>query len=1159
VPNDPNNEMDLPPEDDNLDGPTIPYNRENDKVDQDGPTVPYSQDDDVPFRLPMAQDDDYAGPDDDTGDMPSVTASSEGILNRPGDMNPHNMPTMPIPREPGMPDPQRTATNSPGLGQTVQHRAPRPEDMSYTQPAQRQQPKPRPEDMRYTQPPAAQQPPPATVPRPTPTVQNLRYQNPQNYPQPPAQQGARNVPPPQQPQRRSNGPQNGGTQNSRANGNRRRGNGRLIGCMPNGCLLIGGGIFVTFCGGLTLLFLIGLGVANARIGPVIEQGMATIDQYEAFESTFYYDRDGDLLYEDFNEGRRDFVPLDQMPENLINATIALEDDTFYTNPGIEVAATIRATLQFVDIIPGDTGGSTITQQLVRNIAFDYEKRTARSVARKAEEILLALAITGRLSKDEVLELYLNEIYYGNLAYGAQAAATTIFGKDVGELTLGEAALLAGLPQAPASLDPLNPDPEVQQAVLTRWRQVLDSMVREGYITQQVRNQTLQAGLNVFTPEAPLNAPHFTVYAQEELTDLMTGLGYEPADVARGGYRVYTTVDLQLHNQVERSIQSQLSRLTANNVTNGAVVVLKPLTGEIITMVGSADYENDVIDGRVNVATALRQPGSSIKPFTYAAAMENGFSPAEPIWDTRMRSVPVPGLSTWPVNYDGSYHGPVNMRTGLANSYNVSAVQVFQKAVGVPYFLEFANRLGIESLGTDASLYGPSITLGGGEVPLLELANGYGVFANQGALVPTTSILCVVDSDDRVIYQYEGACPEGNITGETVARTGLGKQVLDPRIAYIISDILADNSARAPAMGVNSPLRTDGIRSSSKTGTTNDIKDNWTVGYTRNVVVGVWVGNSNGDPMVNSSGLTGAAPIWNEVITSIYNTPRYFNMLAVDGTHQQDQPNPPQGMSLRQVCNVRALSEGSTSCPTISEWLLDGPAGIPDENGELVFRQQQGNREAAPVAGQPFQQEVSPGVIRVLASPIPQSIAAGLILQAGPGIPAPPSPRYCQVPSGLAGSAPAAQDLLFLAPPPAPADAVEAEQYAVNNGLAYLPTIACNQELLNAQPAGGAIVLTAIITSPSPGQVITEGIPVLGTVQFSPEQAEYFKLEIRGGQFPDWTTIGSTHRNSVVNGQLEFLPGYPGLQPGSYEVRLAVVGNGNYVQEPYTVPFTVAAS
>jgi hypothetical protein len=413
----------------------------------------------------------------------------------------------------------------------------------------------------------------------------------------------------------------------------------------------------------------------------------------------------------------------------------------------------------------------------------------------------------------------------------------------------------------------------------------------------------------------------------------------------------------------------------------------------------------------------------------------------------------------------------------------------------------------------------------------------------------------VDSRGDILYQYEGSCPEGRITPTTVARTGLGQQALDPRIAYIISDILADNVARSSAMGSNSQLRTDGIRTSVKTGTTNDIKDNWTVGYTRNVVVGVWVGNSNGDPMVNSSGLTGAAPIWNSVITDIYNTPRYFNMLAVDGTHQQDQPNAPQGLALRQVCNVRSLREGATQCQYINEWALEGPAAVPNENGELVYRQDQGNRQAAQIAGQPFQQEVSPGVIRVLAHPIPQSIAQGIVINTEPGVPSPPPPRYCQVPSDLAGSAPQASDLLFLKPPPFPADAVGAEEYAVAQGLAYLPTIACNQDLLNAQ--GGTVVLTAVITSPTPGQTISEGIPIIGTVQFTPEIAQYYKMEIIGGQFGGWTTIGNTHTNSVTNGQLEFLPGFPGLQPGDYQLRLAVVGNnGNYVQEPYTVPFTV---
>lgn len=1096
------------------------------------------QDADVPFHLPKSEeleDDDYAGPDEDTDAMPAYTAPNETILDDVPRRDAHNMPTMPIPREPGMPDPKKTVVsggNVPRADKTVQSAPVRPEDYSYSN-AQQTVQSPVPADARYQRPRQAAPPPPPQA----------------NYaPAPPSN----SAPPPQGQGHAAGTPGD----SKKAKAPKRRGKRRQVGCLPNGCLLIFGGIVLSFCGGLTVISLVLLGIAQARLTPIIESGIASIDEYEAFQSTFYYDRNGTLLYEDFNEGRREFVPLARIPQDLVDATIALEDDTFYSNPGIDVPATVRATLQFFGLMEGSTGGSTITQQLVRNVAFDYEYRTERSVRRKAEEIILALAITQRLNKEEVLEMYLNEVYYGNLAYGAQAASNTIFGKDVGELTLGEAALLAGLPQAPAELDPLNPDPVVQDAVLRRWRTVLNAMVNEGYITRDEMNNTLAAGLEVYTPDAPLRAPHFTVFAQDELEDVLATVGISPESVAAGGYKVYTTVDLALNDDVERSIQNQVGRLAANNVSNGAVVVLKPLTGEIVAMVGSADYNNDAIDGRVNVATAPRQPGSTVKSFTYAAAIENGFSPADVIWDTPVKSIPVPGQTTWPVNYDRTYHGPVNMRAGLANSYNVPAVKVLQRAVGVEGLLTFFNRFGIESLGNDASLYGPSLTLGGGEVTLLELSRGYGVFANQGVLVPTTSILCVVDDQDNIIYQYEGTCPAGNITPQTVARNGLGQQVLDPRISFTITDMLADNNARSPAMGSNSPLRTDGIASSVKTGTTNDVKDNWTVGYTRNVVVGVWVGNSNGDPMVNSSGLTGAAPIWNEVIRTVYDKPRYFNMLAVAGTHQPDQPNPPQGMSLRQVCDVRRITDGMTDCPTVSEWLLDGPAGVPNENGDFVYRDPQQQRDPQPQAGQPFQQEISPGVVRVRAHPIPESVAAGLTFSGSAGSAVPPPPRYCQVPYDLVESAPAARDLLFLNPPPEPVDAVEAERYAQGRNIAFLPTIACSVELLNAQGSSGPVVLTAVITQPTPGQVVTEGISILGTVQFSPEQADYYKLEILGGQFGGWTTIGSTHSESVVNGELEFLPGKPGLQPGEYQLRLAVVGNGNYVQEPYTVPFTV---
>jgi penicillin-binding protein 1C len=637
-----------------------------------------------------------------------------------------------------------------------------------------------------------------------------------------------------------------------------------MGC-NRGCLGVFIGFVAIFCGGLTLMT---LGISAAFAGQVqqrLNERASQVNNYQQFQSTFFYDRQGRLLYEAFGEGRRTKVRFEEFPQTLIEATIATEDDSFWTNPGIDVSSTLRAFLQYVGIQEGASGGSTITQQLVRNVLFDYAYRAERSIQRKLEEIGLALALNGQMTKQQILEFYLNEIYYGNLAYGAEAAAQTFFGKHVNELTLSESALLAGLPQAPADLDPLNPDQTVQTEVYNRWRYVLDRMVVLGFITAGERNQAVSEGYTLVTPEISLQAPHFTVYAQTQLEKLLGELAYRPESFVKGGWKVYTTLDLDLNNMAQEAAREQVSRLGANNVTNASVVVLKPLTGEILAMVGSVDYNNDAIDGRVNVAISLRQPGSTMKPFNYSAAMENGMTPGDVIWDTPT-TIGLPGQPGYtPRDYDNAFHGPMIMRYALANSYNIPAVQTLRR-YGVPYLLGLMQRFGVGTFG-DASQYGLSLTLGGGEVSLLDLTNGYAVFANQGSYVPTTAILCVLDSQDNMIYNYENGCTRGNPTEKTVIRAGFGKQAVDPRVAFIISDILSDNNARSAAMGANSPLNTGSLKASVKTGTTDDVKDNWTVGYTRNVTVGVWVGNSNGDPMVNSSGLTGAAPIWNAVSTA----------------------------------------------------------------------------------------------------------------------------------------------------------------------------------------------------------------------------------------------------------------------------------------------------
>ncbi len=1075
-------------------------------------------DDDIPFHLPFSDDIEATQHD---------APPSKPLWNADNPMDARNMPTMPVMREPGVPDPNKTLQGSGGLdpnpdfntrpsqdvGNTVQHKAVR---LDNTMP---------------------HEPPPA----------HRNYNPPQQY-QAPTYQQASNIPPPPPPQA-GNVPSQPLRRRPAA---RKRG---FLGC-SRGCLGLFAGFVAIFCGGLTLLTLAIGGAYASRVQQQLTQRVSEINNYQQFQSTFYLDRNGRQLYEVFGEGRRTKVAYSEFPQYLIDATVSIEDDSFFTNPGIDVQSTIRAFLQFVGLQEGSTGGSTITQQLVRGVLFDIEYRAERSVQRKLDEIGLALALTGQMSKQQILELYLNEIYYGNLAYGAEAASQTLFGKKVSELTLGEAALLAGLPQAPADLDPLNNDPQVQDKVEARWRLVLERMVVLGKITQAQANEALAAGLNFVPRNISLEAPHFTVYAETQFEKLMAEIGYAPKDVARGGFTIYTTLDLDINNAAQESARGQVASLAGNNVTNASVVVLKPLTGEILAMVGSVDYNNDAIDGRVNVAVSLRQPGSTMKPFNYAAAMENGMTAGDVIWDTPT-NIGIPGQAQYtPRNYDGVFHGPMIMRYALANSYNIPAVQTLRR-YGVAYLLGLMRRFGVESLGDNADLYGLSLTLGGGEVSLLDLTNGYSVFANQGSYVPTAAILCVLDSSDNIIFNYENGCTTGTPTDRTVNKPAYGKQAVDPRIAFIISDILADNNARSTAMGGNSPLNTGALGASVKTGTTNDVKDNWTVGYTRNVAVGVWVGNSNGDPMVNSSGLTGAAPIWNSVVNTIYGNQALLQQdFSVNGQLQPDQQQSPGGISRREICDVRRLREPATDCARINEWFLDGPAGIPDPDGNLVF----------PPAPQPAQQnpngvqltEVSPGVFQVLAFRLAPEIASLIQFQPVAGQQPPPTPLYCQVPNELASSAAGAQAQLFIAPPPVPDDAVAAENYARNNGLAFLPTITCEPTLLQGGGSGGygPVVTTAIITSPQPGQVLSGETPIFGTVQFTADQGKFYKVEVIGGGIADWTTIGTTHTENIVNGQLENLY-VPGLIAGSYRMRLVIVDNGGgFLQAPYEVPFTV---
>ncbi|MCL4559363.1 MAG: transglycosylase domain-containing protein [Chloroflexi bacterium] len=586
-----------------------------------------------------------------------------------------------------------------------------------------------------------------------------------------------------------------------------------------------------------------------------------------FETTRILDRNGNVLYEilDPNAGRRTYVPLDKISPYLIAATLATEDKDFYTHPGFDPLSIIRALYQNYTSSAITSGASTITQQLARALLMTPEERNQRTIQRKAREIVLAAEITRRYSKDEILELYLNENYYGNLAYGIEAAAETYFNTTADKLTLPEAAFLAGLPQAPSVYDIYtNRDQTLnrQKAVLilmyqdSQEKNCIDvSNNRQPVCVSEtdVANAAAETESYEFKPPAmDIRYPHWVTYVRSLLEEQ-----FDPQTIYRSGFTVYTTLDPGLQDQAQQIVKDQVDKLADKHVTDGALVAIKPNTGEILAMVGSADFYNDAIAGQVNMAISqTRQPGSAIKPLTYVAAFEKGWTPATLIWDVPTGFPPSgdpndPRPPYEPTNYDEKFHGPVTVRTALANSYNIPAVKTLN-FVGIygnadnpdqGGLINFAKRLGITSLTRND--YGLSLTLGGGEISLLQLTGAYAVFANDGRLVPPVAITKIVDYNGNVVYEYHP--PSGD-------------QVVRPEHAFLISSILSDNNARAPMFGTNSVLNL-GFPAAAKTGTTNDFRDNWTMGYTPDLAVGVWVGNADYTPMLDTTGVTGAAPIW----------------------------------------------------------------------------------------------------------------------------------------------------------------------------------------------------------------------------------------------------------------------------------------------------------
>jgi len=645
---------------------------------------------------------------------------------------------------------------------------------------------------------------------------------------------------------------------------------------------------------LLLALLVALAVAGWWVRQALLADLPSPDALYARRtgvSTRILDRHGRLLYEiaDPHAGRHIPVPLEAIPLPCRQATIATEDASFYTNPGVDLLGVLRAL--WINLRGGEVlaGGSTITQQVARNLLLEPQERAQRTLVRKLRETILAWRIAHAYSKDDVLALYLNEVYYGNLAYGIEAAARTYFGKGTAELSLAECALLAGLPQAPAAYDPLT-DPE---AARQRQRVVLGLMVEQGYIGEEEAQLAARERLHFAATPFPIEAPHFVMFVRAWLEERF---GLEA--LYREGLVVTTTLDLDLQHAAERTIRRHLDRLARveegsplHDVNNGALAALDPRTGEILAMVGSPDYFDPTIDGAVNAALALRQPGSAIKPVTYAAAFDprrdRPLTPASVLLDVRTVFPTREGRPYVPENYDRRFHGPVSAREALACSYNVPAVRVLQE-VGVDRMIALAHDLGLSSFG-GGERFGLALTLGGGEVRLLELTAAYAAFANGGRRVEPVAVLEVRDAAGEIHYR---------------AQPRPGPQVLDPRVAYLITDILSDNDARAPAFGPRSVLSLS-RPAAAKTGTSSDWRDNWTVGYTPQLVTGVWVGNADGRPMVQVSGVEGAGPIWHD-----------FMETALRGRPVLDFSEPP-GLERVRVCVPSGLLP-TPYCPRTRE-------------------------------------------------------------------------------------------------------------------------------------------------------------------------------------------------------------------------------------------------
>jgi membrane peptidoglycan carboxypeptidase len=844
---------------------------------------------------------------------------------------------------------------------------------------------------------------------------------------------------------------------------------------------------------------------------------------ENFETTIIYDSSGETaLYEviDPHAGDRSWVSLADVSPYLACATVALEDKTFYVNPGIDLEGIARA---FRDNLQGKRiqGGSSITQQLIKNVIIPEERRVVSEegpelddYVRKGQEAVLAYDVTRRYSKDQILEWYLNTNFYGNLAYGIEAAAQVYFGKSAAELTLAEAAMLAPIPQSPA-ITPLSPDERVRESAKDRQETTLDRIVIDGCrgVDIEIGEEEVAAAKEVeldyrtFEQRFDIKVPHFSTYVLRVLEEDKELYGLTTDMIYRGGLKVYTTIDLDLQEQAECAARVHVALLQGkdretaraaggpgceaadylyplserdigvdHSVSNAAVVVARPRTGEVLAMVGSLDYWNEDIDGNFNVAAdGLRQPGSSFKPFTYVTLLSNPNYPDDPtLYNAATMFLDVrqgfaqPGRPPYvPENYDREYHGPQRLRTALARSYNIPAVEAMSLA-GIDEVIRTAHAMGIETLDRGLDYYGLSLTLGGGEVHLLDMVYAFSVFANGGNMYGVEKPGGQVrfgfrELDPVVIKRIEDR--DGKVIWEFNEESLASREVLEPRLAYLMNDILSDRTSRCPAFGCPNALELSTeageIRPAAvKTGTTNNYVDAWTVGYTPQIAVGVWVGNSDSSWMERTPGSKAAAPIWHAVMSYVLRDEPAASFVRPDGFIEM------------AVCEKSGLLP-TPHCPTVGELFIPGTEPTQTDN---VYKLIAINRET--------------GKLATVYTP-PELV----------------------------------EEKVFEIYPP------EAQDWVIAAEIEQPPT---EWDTIGPSPTVGDVAINV----PATYSYINKPTVVEGNARGG--EFERYTLAFGKGLNPTgWTQIGGDHYNQVDNGPLEFWD-VTGLEDGLYSLQLTVV-------------------